>query len=215
MFCFHCFFDRLRGKTKGLTAIIKYPLRLLSIQQVDRVLRKITAAQHIKNKYQLQGENFSLGYFVGGGNTPNYIKDYNEIHMNIEDFSEKQQQIYECPYCKDVVKLKIDIDRREVVHYCKNDSCMYHDQLPYLFVDDEIYRSVPSVLISTLDKFAIMAINNQFKKLLYITDQGTCEAYDPAPTLSIIDEIHLIKESLGTFSSHYESIFLLLLFRSN
>ena len=28
--------------------------------------------------------------------------------------------------------------------------------------------------------------------------------YDPAPTLFIQDELHLIRESLATYASHYE-----------
>jgi hypothetical protein len=204
---FSLFFDRLRGKTKGITAIIKYPLRLLSIQQVDRVIKKLTSAQIIKSKYDLPGEEFSLGYFVGGGNTPNSIKSYEDVAKEIDEFEEQFQQIYECPLCKSKVKLKVDINHEFIYHYCMNPQCAYHQKLPYSFIDDEIYRHIPSVLISTLDKFAVMAINNNFNKLLCIKDDGSCSCYDPAPTLSIIDEIHLIKESLGTFSSHYESIF--------
>lgn len=204
---FSLFFDRLRGKTKGITAIIKYPLRLLSIQQVDRVIKKLTSAQIIKSKYNLPGEEFSLGYFVGGGNTPNSIKSYENVAKEIDEFQEQFQQIYECPLCKSEVKLRVDVNHEFIYHYCLNSQCAYHEKLPYLFIDDEIYRHIPSVLISTLDKFAVMAINNNFNKLLCIKDDGSCSCYDPVPTLSIIDEIHLIKESLGTFSSHYESIF--------
>src|SRR5262249_31594363 len=34
---FHCFFDRLRGKTAGVTAWTRFPLRLLTLQQTQRV----------------------------------------------------------------------------------------------------------------------------------------------------------------------------------
>ena len=42
---FNLFFDRYRGKECGVTSILRYPLRLLSVQQVQRlanVLRKLS-----------------------------------------------------------------------------------------------------------------------------------------------------------------------------
>lgn len=202
---FTLFFDRLRGKNKGMSAIIKYPLRLLSIQQVDRVLKKMSSAQIVKNNHNIKGDLFSLGYFVGSGNTPNkhldgYFVAKDKLEKNIVDY----QQINLCPICNSEVKLKVDVDNEETNHYCTNSCCIYNNKIPYLFIDYELYNNPPSILISTLDKFAIMAFNNDFTKLLH-TNDSTC--FDPVPTLSIIDEIHLIKESLGTFASHYESFF--------
>ena len=45
---FSAFFDRIRGKENGATAIIKYPLRLLAAQQLDRVLVLTINANKIK-----------------------------------------------------------------------------------------------------------------------------------------------------------------------
>ena len=42
---FTMFFDRLRGKNQGITAFLKYPLRLLAVQQLDRVLTIIMQAK--------------------------------------------------------------------------------------------------------------------------------------------------------------------------
>jgi hypothetical protein len=97
-------------------------------------------------------------------------------------------------------------------------------------VDTEIYRYLPSAIISTVDKFAIIGCNANFRNILNgaeykcpihgytskrkcIESNCRCEAdcyeqidmYDPAPTLFIQDELHLLRESLGTYTAHYES----------
>ena len=204
---FTLFFDRLRGKNSGLSSIIKYPLRLLSVQQVDRVSKKVAAAQTIKNKYGITGDLFSWGYYVGGRNTLNAVEDYNDLEKEILEDPENYQQIYSCPMCGNEVNIKVDKENKFVTHHCTDNKCSYSKGIPFRFIDDEIYRDVPSILISTLDKFAIMAFNGNFKSLLGIDNNGKSNSYDPVPTLVISDEIHLIKESLGTFSSHYESVF--------
>lgn len=45
---FTMFFDRLRGKNQGITAFLKYPLRLLAVQQLDRVLTIIMQANKVR-----------------------------------------------------------------------------------------------------------------------------------------------------------------------
>jgi ATP-dependent helicase YprA (DUF1998 family) len=32
------FYDRLRGKERGVTALLRFPLRMLSVQQLQRIL---------------------------------------------------------------------------------------------------------------------------------------------------------------------------------
>lgn len=80
---FNLFIDRLRGKYCGLTSIIKYPLRLLLLQQSSRVLKSLSFAEKVRREYfkkntnninNLFDESFSLGIWVGEGGTPNSMR---------------------------------------------------------------------------------------------------------------------------------------------
>lgn len=221
---FTLFFDRIRGKKQGVSAIIKYPLRLLSVQQLDRVLTIIVKANtFIKSlgEYDL----FSLGYYVGSQNTENTIST--EMAKKIEsftkeDFNNKFKVIDICPYCGEMtIQTHFDKSNWKIIHECTTCS----NQLPIYTIDDEIYRYLPSVIIGTVDKLAMLGTSPKYK-LLYGVHQGFCTKHgfttknkcercgievlplnlkDPIYTLSIQDELHLVRESLGTFASHYES----------
>ena len=39
------FLDRLRGKRRGITAMVHYPLRLLTLQQARRLMRLLARAE--------------------------------------------------------------------------------------------------------------------------------------------------------------------------
>ena len=121
------------------------------------------------------------------------------------------------------------------MHYCDAPDCMSGKVLPIYMVDTEIYRYLPSAIISTVDKLAILGNNPSFRNILSgaryrcprhgFTSTRRClvnqvsnefceeevqnfievKMYDPAPTLFIQDELHLIRESLGIYASHYES----------
>lgn len=113
-------------------------------------------------------------------------------------------------------------------HVCDNPECPI-DVLPLMIVDNEIYRYLPSIVVSTIDKMAMLGTSNDFKMLFGQVKKkcpvhgftgtnkcscATCSGKsletvgmlkDPIPTLFIQDEMHLVKESLGTFDAHYES----------
>lgn len=57
----------------GVTAILRYTLRLLTTQQRDRITKMVVAAELIRQKtYPKYGkEPISIGFWVGGGVTPN------------------------------------------------------------------------------------------------------------------------------------------------
>ena len=232
---FNLFFDRLRGKECGVTALLKYPLRLLSVQQVQRVSNILATAECIRISEELGGESFSLGYFVGEGNTPNKIdkelkKTLNELSP--DEIDEKYRLLDVCPFCgASTVHVVYDEKANSLRHVCSNEGCSSSGYLPLYMVDDDIYRFIPSVIISTVDKMTAIGLNMRFHNLLCgatykcpkhgytartkcLADGCTCppsdfkriKMKDPAPTLLIQDELHLIKESLGAYDSHYETL---------
>lgn len=236
---FTLFFDRLRGKNAGNTAIIKYPLRLLSVQQVGRMADILASAEMERrnNRRTQNTDSFSLGYYVGDANTPNSLSK--EV---IEELAKKAQDelnddykiIDRCPFCHNKsVNIVIDVDSIRMKHVCSNKDCPSGGILPLYIVDREIYRYVPSVIISTIDKLAAVGYQSDFRNILGevthkcpahgftskmkcterqeckvdVTEFSKVDLYDPAPTLLIQDELHLIRESLGAFDSHYETFF--------
>lgn len=244
---FDMFFDRLRGKNEGVTAILKYPLRLLAVQQLDRVLTIIMKANVIKATVDdIKGSNdFSVGFYVGKNNTPNKITALEQLSSRADSSSTRKNLIMDsdeetlneyyrfidtCPCCgKKEVTIKFDYDKWTLNHICTNEECEIKE-LPIYIVDNEIYRFLPTVLVSTVDKMAMSGTTNEFK-MLFGQVRGKCSKHgftcqskcicgdtnckgnilpvgllkDPVPTLFIQDELHLVKESLGTFDAHYES----------
>ncbi|WP_128478357.1 DEAD/DEAH box helicase family protein [Halorussus pelagicus] len=176
---FNLFFDRLRGKERGVTAWIRFPLTLLGEQQMGRFLEKLIAANNLHASEGLNGERFELGYFVGGETTPNQIEKpssgrSNDFHKTFDEdhglLKEKCKRVEECPNCGSPVEIEFNQQNNRVKHYCTNDAtgeegCRV-DELPLYVTDYEIYRKVPSVLLGTLDKIAITGTNPRFANLL-------------------------------------------------
>lgn len=241
----HCFFDRLRGKTAGVTAWTRFPLRLLTLQQTQRVADVIGAAELIRRSHadlRLSGrgvDGFAVGYFVGQEATPNELTsphqgqppDPNWSIANDPHERQRWKKIVRCPACRtSTVAVDFDPGTVRLSHRCSNPGCRFPGgTLPVYVVDNEIYRFLPSVVVGTIDKLA--GLGNQ-RKLSLVLGQvtgrcthhgyynGKCcqkECTDPqrlrrdppagvsGPTLFIQDELHLLKEGLGTFDSHYET----------
>lgn len=158
------FFDRLRGKHAGVSSVIRFPLRMLSVQQLERVLRLVAACEMIRHAHQDPGEPFRLGYWVGRSNTPNKItdpnderwRDVNSMARQSEDWKRDNTVVPTCPYCaRSSVALAPDVDAVTLEHRCR--SC--GKTLPVDVSDDEVYRHLPAVLVATVDKIASLAFN--------------------------------------------------------
>ena len=243
---FDMFFDRLRGKNDGITAFLKYPLRLLAVQQLDRVLTIVLKANAVREEdYELKETTpFRVGFFVGKENTPNRIDSKETLSSRgqkkgpqdliLESDQETMNDYYRfidtCPCCgKKMINVRFNRKLWTLEHICDNPDCDI-DTLPLMVVDSEVYRFLPSIVVSVVDKMALLGITNEFR-MLFGQVKTKCPVHgfstkrrclcadcslgenipevgilkDPAPTLYIQDEMHLMTESLGTFDAHYES----------
>ncbi|GIU76758.1 MAG: hypothetical protein KatS3mg004_3845 [Bryobacteraceae bacterium] len=246
---FHCFFDRLRGKRLGTTAWIRFPLRLLTLQQTQRLAEIICTAELVRRAqtdprlHSADVDGFSVGYFVGEGGSPNEIANPQRARFagpqvgaswaKACDPRERQdwKRVVYCPACR-TKSVQVDFDPAtvRVIHACTNKGCPFPDgRLPVIVVDNEIYRYLPTVLIGTIDKLAVIGNQRKFSQLFGRVDgrcqlhgfyKGKCSQKDcsdirlldkrvppglTGPSLFIQDELHLLKEGLGTFDSHYET----------
>lgn len=238
----------------GVTAILRYTLRLLTTQQRDRITKMIVAAELIRQKeYPKYGtEPISIGFWVGGGVTPNSFADLVEAPEDPEKTQRARSQknlIYKqlltCPFCGKPLKgeenFYIDTDRKSVSIYCSDPFCVFykyndHDKLmkiPVYLVDEEIYARCPTVILSTVDKFARLPwdvnTNALFGRVDRVCSRDGYVAIGadhvkhrksgdlPAasitkikpflpPELIIQDELHLITGPLGTVYGAYETI---------
>jgi hypothetical protein len=178
---FTAFHDRLRGKYYGTTAWTKFPLRLLSLQQLQRIANVLGQAELIRREEGFGGDPFSVGYFVGNRNTPNKVVEEGDgrVINNAErardqdEYKEQWLTITECPFCgEESVEVDGDIDALRVVHKCTNPDCSEVAEqggeeavLPVYITDEEIYRYAPTFIVSTIDKIAIVGMQRRIRTL--------------------------------------------------
>ena len=96
------FHDRLTGKTTGVTAWSRFPLRLLSLQQTQRFADALAGAERVRREEEIRGAPFSLGFLVGKGGTPNkVVKDATDDHPDPDSpgMPDKYQVLLRCPFC--------------------------------------------------------------------------------------------------------------------
>ena len=174
----------------GVTAILRYTLRLLTTQQRDRLTKMVIAAEMERQRqYPRYGkEPISIGFWVGGGVTPNTIDslrdnpDYPEVGRNNRNLLYKQ--LLTCPFCgKELIKenYHIDFDKKSVEIYCEDKNCIFYKYrmphrigIPVYLVDEEIYNKCPTVILATVDKFANLPWNPSSNALFGRVDRK-CE----------------------------------------
>lgn len=158
------FYERINGKVCGVTAWSRFPLRMLSLQQVQRFANALAAAELIRREEGIHGDWFSLGFLVGSSSTPNSIKadatEKDQWDADDEAMPNRCRVLQVCPFCRSE-NIAMFFDRRTwtLQHQCTSDVCPWPENgLPFYVVDDEIYRFLPTVIVGTLDKAASISM---------------------------------------------------------
>ncbi|WP_201768916.1 helicase-related protein [Myxococcus stipitatus] len=208
---FQIFFRRLTDEQRrgrgGVDVLMRYTLRLLTVQQFQRAASLICACDAIRRETSKLGDApISLGLYVGGDATPNRAADAQEAlrqeHEGLKPRS-TPRQLLDCPVCGRGLppsSYTESAGRSGIDIRCGNTRCKTGGEpLPVLTVDDYIYAAPPSLLIGTIDKFAQLPRRNDLRTLFGL-DGGL------RPGLIIQDELHLISGPLGSMAGLYESV---------
>lgn len=196
----------------GVTALMRYTLRLLTIQQFERAAILICACEWLRksNKGKFGSEQISIGLWVGGDSTPNKISDARTAINKLRsgEIVEKGNpvQVHSCPWCGNKLTHRnywITGDNSAMVISCKQKDCFFKDSLPLALVDDDVYRTRPSLLIATADKFARLPWEEKTRSLFNFSTVS--QAAQLPPELIIQDELHLISGPLGSLAGLYET----------
>ena len=208
----------------GTCIIMRYTLRLLTTQQYERAASLICACEliRIENNNFLGDDVIDIGLWVGGDTTPN---DNEKAQIQYKQLTkERTNQSYnfvilKCPCCgagigkisNGIVKgIKIESGHEGKVYFqCENHNCEFSNmRLPLKVVDDYIYESPPTLLLATVDKFAMIPWKTNAGKLFgfRFEDNSSCNYRIKPPELIIQDELHLINGPLGTMVGLYETM---------
>ncbi|MBU1430707.1 DISARM system helicase DrmA [Myxococcota bacterium] len=244
---------RLRGAARpdgglGVAVLLRYTLRLLTLDQLGRAATLICALEQVRRQHPkaLGTTRFSVGLWVGKSATANTLS---EVNAALEDnkagrTSDSPCPLAACPWCQaplDASALRLIHDKPKgkgkrkgdpmgVEVRCRDLDCDFSQApgLPLLFVDEQIYRELPSFLLSTVDKLAMLPWRGQSAALfgrvhsLKREDEvarffGVIDHAKPAgeatalpqgltpPELIVQDEVHLISGPLGTMVGLYET----------
>ena len=106
-----------------------------------------------------------------------------------------------CPACREQLTWEHDEQAGAIHVRCENEECLLFDPevpLPVWTVDEDVYRTRPTLLIGTIDKYAQIVRRKQVNSLFGL-DTGQ------PPDLILQDELHLISGPLGTVAGLYEA----------
>jgi hypothetical protein len=171
----------------GVSVIMRYTLRLLTLDQLARAAGLVCALELEREKDRARyGEwPFEIGLWVGKAATPNVLghkgdQRSDSARTKVRQFKADPKSkpspipLENCPWCgtrfgpDSFALLPNDDHPNELRIVCTNFECDFtRDRaLPIVAVDEPIYRRLPAFLIATVDKFAAFPWVGQAGSLL-------------------------------------------------
>ena len=209
-----------RPSDAGCAVLMRYTLRLLTAQQFQRASALLCACETLRaeNPAALGDTIFSIGLWVGSQLTPNLRSQAIDKLGKMAGGDERTGnpfQILTCPWCGTALDQMANLGYRRVpvragsrTHtvklICPEPRCRFATRqapLPIEVIDEDVYDAPPTLLIGTVDKFAMLAWYPQAGHLFGEADPSGSRP----PELIIQDELHLISGPLGSLVGHYEA----------
>jgi len=221
------FYLRLCEVNAGTVGIVKFPLRMLSIDQIQRIAPLIAVANMVRKEHEILGgpkgdpewlHEFSVGFMIGGSSsssTPNRVHAYkggysSSRNSNEEELPEENkglydiltenpeeiQVIHDCPVCRyedhkeghscekefDTIEVSYDEEGIRGKHICK--EC--ETRFPIHWSDEECFRYLPTIIVSTQDRIAYPAFAPHTRGLfgapLYVCPEHGFSIYNDSCT---------------------------------
>jgi hypothetical protein len=179
----------------GVSVLMRYTLRLLTLDQLSRAAGLICALELERRKDPRLGTwPFEIGLWVGRGATPNRMGRLGDpdrqsarsrtIAFQNDDRRPSPIPLETCPWCgtkfnRNSFTLTPNSNQPTNLKVaCVNRRCDFRgdNALPIVAVDEPIYRRLPCFLIATVDKFAglpwVGRVGALFGKVDHFDDEG-------------------------------------------
>jgi hypothetical protein len=192
---------RIQGRERadqglGVAVLLRYTLRLLTLDQLGRAATLICALDRIRqaNEKTLGGVRFAIGLWVGRSATANTLA---QVKPALQEYrlarGSSPFPLAMCPWCGEAItgdsfQLLPPAKPERVLVSCPSFKCEFSagknkSGLPVLFVDEQIYRECPSFVIATVDKFAMMPWRGEVGMLFgRATAMSGSDVYGPMDT---------------------------------
>ena len=163
----------------GVTVLMRYTLRLLTLDQLARAAGVVCALELMRGEpaWQENGKRLlgdwpiEIGLWVGSAASPNRLGGKGNANpdtavVRVRRYRRNQREapapLKACPWCAtpfgpdSFACTPNDVAPKNLEIRCANTACDFagNRALPVLTVDEAIYRRLPAFLIATVDKFA-------------------------------------------------------------